>query len=502
VRRSRPPIAATSPSRTRIPRRQTVKLARILASILALIPIISAGSGNTARADFVTTLTAEVTVAPAGLNLYTYTLANQADSDLPAVDLIINVDPSADLQNIAGPTGWTIFYDGGDPDVEWFSPSSDTDLQVGSSAVFSFESLLGPGDQQFLVTGLDASIPSIDFNSGDISGPVAAAVPEPSSVLMFGLGSLGLLGAAARSRSTRRRIRTHPIDFEAELAATPVPGPAGFALPGIGLVGVWRAGKSRIRYIDHCRRAPGSSHPYPSRRTTMLRLTLLLGLICPLILPAVVRADPTTFTVEVQADFELSLLGHTPLNPGDTTPFMPFRAVGDFTFTLDPSLNDPTATTVPFSNVTGVLQGVPPSLAVTLPYTLSPDLQFLGGDLTNIVRDGSGHVVSADVSDLSMRWDLIGTGPSFPVTLYTQVGLPFGATGVTIPFALGTVLEGDAPFNIDLDAGNPATDPLVAIGRDRTLRVVPEPSSFALFGLGLAGIRCLARRRAARPRTA
>lgn len=208
------------------------------------------------------------------------------------------------------------------------------------------------------------------------------------------------------------------------------------------------------------------------------------------------KAGQTTFTVGVEADFELSLLGNTPLNPGSTTPFIPFRAVGEFTFTLDPSLNNPSATTVPFTNVTGVLNGAPPSPSVTLPYTLSPNLQFLGGDLTNIHRDGSGNVVSADVSGLSMRWVLVGLSPSFPVTLYTQVGLPFDATGVSIPFASGTVLSGAAPFNIYLDEGNPSTDPLVAIGQNRTLTVVPEPSTLLLGAFGLIGaVGAIGRRR-------
>ena len=202
---------------------------------------------------------------------------------------------------------------------------------------------------------------------------------------------------------------------------------------------------------------------------------LIFALTFLITVPAAVHAAPLTFTVTVQADYEFSLLGHTPLNPGPTTPFIPFRAIGNLTFQLDPSLNDPTATTVPFTDVTGVLQGVPPSPAETLPHTISPDLQFLGGELTDIVRDGSGNVISADVTDLSMRWILVGSNPMFPVTLYTQDGLPFDATGVTIPFAVGTVLSGAAPFNVYLDEGNPATDPLVVIGRDRTLTVIPDP---------------------------
>jgi hypothetical protein len=76
--------------------------------------------------------------------------------------------------------------------------------------------------------------------------------------------------------------------------------------------------------------------------------------------------------------------------------FVPFRAVGDLTFQLDPSLNDASMpTTVPFVNVTGVLEGIPPSPPSDLPFTISPDVQFLGGSLTNIVRVASGHVISS-----------------------------------------------------------------------------------------------------------
>jgi hypothetical protein len=152
-------------------------------------------------------------------------------------------------------------------------------------------------------------------------------------------------------------------------------------------------------------------------------------------------------------------------------------------------------TTVPFVDVTGVLQGVPPSPPDTLPHVISPNLEFLGGSLTNIVRDASGNVISADVADLSMRWTLVGQSPMFPVTLYTQDGLPFDAAGVTIPFQVGTVLEGAAPFNVYLDDGDNdlTNDILVAIGQNRTLTVtaaVPEPSS-AIVMMGLIGLTTL-----------
>ncbi len=49
-----------------------------------------------------------------------------------------------------------------------------------------------------------------------------------------------------------------------------------------------------------------------------------------------------------------------------------------------------------------------------------------------------------------------------------------------------------------LDTGNPLTDPLVVIGKDRflTITAVPEPSSFALLVLSLcAGVRFRTRQR-------
>ena len=203
----------------------------------------------------------------------------------------------------------------------------------------------------------------------------------------------------------------------------------------------------------------------------------LLAVAAFVLLPHAVHGGDVIFTQEMDAHFEFSLLGGTVINPGPTTPFIPFEAIGSLTFTLDASLNDPSQpTTVPFINVTGSLAGVSPPQF--LPYVISPDLQFIGGELTDIVRDGSGNVISADVSGLSMRWTMVGTPDN--LTLFTKDGLPFDGTTNSIPFSLGTVLAGAADFNVYLDDG--ATDPLVVIGRNRTLTAVPEPSSLVLLG--------------------
>ncbi len=216
-----------------------------------------------------------------------------------------------------------------------------------------------------------------------------------------------------------------------------------------------------------------------------MRYRTLICVAALWLVPGLVRAGELTFTELLDAKFEFSLVGYTGINPGPQSPFIPFEAIGDLTFTLDASLNDPSQpTTVPFTDVKGSLAGIsPPSF---LPYTISPNLQFLGGDLTNIVRDAYGNVVSADVSDLSMRWTMVGTPGN--LTLYTLEGLPFDGT----LNSQGMFLSGAADFNVYLQGGGP--DPVV-IGRDRTLASIPEPSSLVLMAAGIAGVGVGVRKR-------
>lgn len=216
---------------------------------------------------------------------------------------------------------------------------------------------------------------------------------------------------------------------------------------------------------------------------------LILGAVLALA-PGVLHAGPLSFTQRFVADFELSFVAGTPLNMGPVdSPFYACRAVGDLTFVFDPSLNDPSQpVSVPITSVTGTLTGQEPGFL--LPYSLTPDLEFLHGSLTDIVRDGSGDVISANVTDLQMRWRIDGPGG---LTLFTLAGLPFDGHVTSIPFGYGTVLSGAADFDGYLETPN---GPLfVAIGRNRTLTSVPEPASIAMAGLGALGVLAASRRR-------
>ena len=146
--------------------------------LLLLFSLLLLTTAGSAQAGLMTTFTVETTSEPGGLTHYGYTLTNLPVSDFPTVDLILGVSTDANLQDITGPSGWTVYYNPGDSTIEWSSPSSATDLAPGNSTTFSFESSLGSGLQDYLITGLTQSPPSVDTNSGRSRSPLAASYPS------------------------------------------------------------------------------------------------------------------------------------------------------------------------------------------------------------------------------------------------------------------------------------------------------------------------------------
>ena len=194
------------------------------------------------------------------------------------------------------------------------------------------------------------------------------------------------------------------------------------------------------------------------------------------------------FVAPVAAEYMFTIVPDGPLDglgfPAGVP--IPVSTKGTFTFELDPALlNDPTADSVPFTNVSGTLDGVSPE--GLLPFTLGP-YDFLGGSLEDIVREAMARFVSAEVVGLSMQWEQIAYLPGFPpLRVFHKEEIPFDGPIDAVPFSEGTVLSGPAPFGIYLDLGD-GDGPLAAMGSDRTLTVVGKSQAVvAEDGDGLGG---------------
>lgn len=228
--------------------------------------------------------------------------------------------------------------------------------------------------------------------------------------------------------------------------------------------------------------------------TVVYLLAIVLVTVSP------VAAEDTQFTVTMRANYDFNILGGTSLNDGPDTGYIPFAAVGDVTFELDASINEPTADTVPILNFQGELQGTAPSPMNLLPHFITPNVEFVGGNLINIMRDPmTGEVLSAEVDNLQARWKMVGLPMSDIAGLELVTGgnafdpdsnLPFFGPINAIPFAVGDVIKG--PDVVDPSLGDEAFevylgDELVVLGRARTLTVIPEPASCTLTVMLFAG---------------
>ncbi len=196
----------------------------------------------------------------------------------------------------------------------------------------------------------------------------------------------------------------------------------------------------------------------------------------------------SVFDVKFRANFQFNILSNGPLGPVagslrlPTDTFLDYMAMGSIKFTLDDS--DTSINSAKFTDAKGAFVGVVPDF----PYTIDPNLQFVGGSLENIVRNGANEIISADVKDLAMRWNLTAfPGSGSEANLFSLEPLLFSGAVTGIPFAVGNVLTGP-PGAQGAYLNDGTQNILAAYVQNRTLTVVPEPTTIAILGFGLAGL--------------
>ena len=107
-----------------------------------------------------------------------------------------------------GPTNWTSDYD---PDqvsfqLAWVSNASQSDIPIGSSGTFVFESPLDAAPLPYFVAHLAPDGSDLGSIFGDINAP---AVPEPASVLLLLAGVFAaILISRHHERAATRSVRS------------------------------------------------------------------------------------------------------------------------------------------------------------------------------------------------------------------------------------------------------------------------------------------------------
>jgi hypothetical protein len=225
-----------------------------------------------------------------------------------------------------------------------------------------------------------------------------------------------------------------------------------------------------------------------------MKRLVAIALLILVAYPTSAQAGLISFRSTIVPNFELNLF-NPPFDvpPGGVT--LPGTATGYLDFTFD--FQDGLTPTLDFVSVSGSFRG---SLAGGLTFTLlATGLDV--GTATNVQTSG-GELTNADL-DFSLFFEMY---PDMGGLLIPDTSLPFSGNVKSLPFLAGTVFAGPTtpptppvPGSAFLPGpnGTIVEIPNAVSVQNRTLTVVPEPGSFAVFGCGIIAAAAFGRRRKA-----
>jgi hypothetical protein len=143
------------------------------------------------QAGFIDTVSVDIKPTAPGLYDSTYTLAVSPMSTISAYEFALNVDTSSNLQSLVTPTGWDVTYNPGDTSITW--STDNFPVTPGTSDIFGFASALPPVAGTYQTLGFDPDQFQFYPDQGSISVPGVASTTEPGSLVLSGIGALGLL---------------------------------------------------------------------------------------------------------------------------------------------------------------------------------------------------------------------------------------------------------------------------------------------------------------------
>ena len=153
-----------------------------------------------AQGAFIATETTTVTQLSNASFLYSYTVNVATSSTISASEFDLSLVGAINPNSIINPSNFFNFYNVGDPFIQFIATGDDptqfNGISPGSSGTFSFTSLFAPVTGSYQIQGLDSNAGVVDITGSTL----VPGVPEPSSLLMSGLGLCGALGWIARSR--------------------------------------------------------------------------------------------------------------------------------------------------------------------------------------------------------------------------------------------------------------------------------------------------------------